>query len=48
MIWTTQDRIDYVQYLRRELRIENAQPETIAKMVNLNNLSADLSSIPLN
>jgi hypothetical protein len=43
-----EDKLSYVQYLRRELRKENAQPETIAKMVNLNNLSTDLNSISLN
>jgi len=45
MNWNREDRLSYVQYLRKELRKENAQPETIAKMVNLNNLHTDLNSL---
>ena len=45
MIWTKEDREEYVSFLRKEHRKEKARPETIAKMVNLNNIQADLNSL---
>jgi len=46
-MWTLEDKKDYVNYLNKEYRREKAQPDTIAKMVNLNNIQADVNSINL-
>lgn len=46
-MWNLQDKEDYVQYLTKEIREENKKPVSIAKMVNINNLHADLNSIDL-
>lgn len=47
MVWTLEDKKDYAQHLRREIREENKKPVSIAKMVNINNLHADLNSLDL-
>ena len=44
-MWTEQDKQDYVQHLKREVREENKKPVTIAKMFNLSNLHADLNNL---
>lgn len=44
-MWNLQDKKDYVQYLSKEIREENKKPVSIAKMVNINNLQADLNSM---
>jgi hypothetical protein len=45
MKYTAEDQLSYVSFLRKEYRKEKAKPETIAKMVNLNNIQADLNSL---
>ena len=46
-MWNLQDKEDYVQHLRKELRDEKKNPESIARLVNINNLNADINSIDL-
>lgn len=44
-MWNLQDKEDYVQHLRRELREENKKPVTIAKMFNIDSLTSDLNNL---
>lgn len=44
-MWNLQDRKEYAQYLSKQIREENKKPVSIAKMVNINNLHADLNSV---
>lgn len=45
MSFSEQDRKDYQQFLKRQLREEKKKPQTIAKMFNLNNLYEDLKNL---
>lgn len=45
MKYTEQDREDYIKFLQKEIKEENKQPKTIAKMYNLIRLNEDLKGM---
>ena len=45
MEFNEQDKQEYITYLKRSIREENRQPESIAKKFNLNNLRRDLEEM---
>lgn len=45
MKFNKQDRQEYITFLKREIRKEKRQPESIAKYFNIENLSKDLNNL---